>query len=126
MKSSKCPNHLPKAGNDLFGFLNKNGEIVFLPKPIEATEEFIENAQKKGGPLEKRFRFSGNCSKKGCGHWDKEKSKCSLVNNIISINNQSEEGELFPCSIRKECRWYAQEGALACFNCKHVARKLDT
>ena len=122
-QSSLCPSHAPKAGNILLGYVGKKGEINFLDQRLEVDQDFIDEAS-KGRDLGKRFRFAGNCSKNGCGHWDKEGSKCSLIAEINDRFQAKEVRALRSCSIRNQCVWFAQSGPEACTNCKYVIREM--
>jgi hypothetical protein len=120
-----CPSHAPKAGNILLGYVEEEGDINFLDNKIVVDQDFIDEAS-KGRDLNKRFRFAGNCSKSGCGHWDKNGSKCSLIKQINDRFQAKETNSLPNCSIRSQCVWYHQSGPEACTNCKFVIRDIRT
>lgn len=120
-----CPSHAPKAGNILLGYVEKEGTINFINNRLIVDQNFIDEAS-KGRDLSKRFRFAGNCSKNGCGHWDKNGSKCSLIKQINDRFETFEANSLPSCSIRNQCVWFHQSGSEACSNCTFVIRDIRT
>jgi hypothetical protein len=119
-----CPSYHCKPGASLIGIINEEGKVDYLNTPLVIDETFVTEA-KKGRNPDFRFRFSGNCAKTGCGQWQAEGSKCGLINKLID-GFGNEETALQPCPIRSKCRWYAQEGGLACANCNEVMRQSET
>ena len=120
-----CPSSMARPGASLFGIVNAEGKIDYLPQAITVDETFVEEAQ-KGRTPEARFRFAGNCAKSGCGQWDKEGHQCSLVGRIVNALERPIQAKLQDCAIRSRCRWFAQEGSLACANCNEVMRNIET
>ncbi|WP_439581754.1 hypothetical protein [Dyadobacter bucti] len=130
-ESLQCPSYIAKPGADLFGILGKDGKVEYLEEPIRIDKTFVEAAkvheEKTGRSAEERFRFSGKCIEGVCSQWSHENSHCSLVGRVIEAMNKKVEAEnsLMPCSIRHSCRWYAQQGALACANCNEIVRVVE-
>ncbi|MDQ1160017.1 hypothetical protein QE422_000385 [Chryseobacterium sp. SORGH_AS 447] len=115
----KCPSYIGKAGTQLFGVVNKDGRVQFIT-PLTVTEEFIKN----NGNLEQRFRFTGKCIEKGCGQWDEQELKCSLSGKVQQLT-VSETAEISFCPIRRQCRWFFQDGNKACFSCNEITRNME-
>lgn len=120
-----CPSYVAKPGATLFGIVNAEGKIDYLPEAVEIDKTFVDEA-KKGRTPEARFRFAGNCAKSGCHQWDKEGHNCSLVGRIVNALDRPVQAALQDCAIRDRCRWFAQEGASACANCNEVMRNIET
>jgi hypothetical protein len=130
-QSLSCPSYVAKPGVELFGIMDDGGEVRFLQETIVVDHVFIDEASKGGRP-EERFRFTGKCIERGCKQWDDTSKACTLARKLIDAFGNTPEKELIPfCPIRKRCRWFAQEGELACANCtpvfrNHEARALDS
>lgn len=130
-KSLQCPSYIAKPGADLFGIVSLDGKVEYLPEPIKIDKTFVEAAQvyeeATGRAAEERFRFSGKCIQGGCDQWSIEHASCSLVGRVIEAMNKKAEREEFlaPCAISTNCRWYSQQGALACANCNEIIRNIE-
>lgn len=120
-----CPSYIAKPGASLFGIVNAEGKIDYLPEAIKVDETFVTEA-KKGRSPESRFRFAGTCVKGSCHQWDHEGHQCSLVGNIVRALDKPIQAILQDCAIRSRCRWFAQQGSLACANCNEVMRNVET
>ncbi|WP_294301211.1 hypothetical protein [uncultured Chryseobacterium sp.] len=114
-----CPSYIGKAGAQLFGVVNKDGKVRFIT-PLTVTEEFIAT----NDHLEQRFRFTGKCIEKGCAQWNDQDLKCSLSEKI-RIPDIPEDTEIAFCPIRKQCRWFFQDGDKACFSCNEITRNME-
>jgi hypothetical protein len=68
-------------------------------------------------PPTRVFRFAARCEERKCSHYDG--TDCRLASRIVAMMT-SVTDVLPPCVIRRNCRWYAQEGAPACFRCPQV------
>jgi hypothetical protein len=63
------------------------------------------------------FRFASACAGTACKHF--HQSNCRLAKRIVQILPPAER--IPPsCAIRPTCRWFQQEGALACIRCSQV------
>jgi len=123
MSSLLCPSSIAKPGAALFGVQTAAGQIEYLEQPIVVDQTFVDKARQGRAP-EERFRFASNCAKSGCGHWDSGQSGCSLVGKVVDAMNRKAAETLGACAIRTNCRWYHQEGALACASCDEVVRNV--
>jgi hypothetical protein len=130
-KSLQCPSYIAKPGADLFGIVNPDGKVAYLDEPVKIDKTFVDAAkaheEETGKAAEERFRFSGKCIQGGCSQWSHAHASCSLVGRVIEAMNKKAEREelLAPCAIRTNCRWYAQQGALACANCNEIVRSVE-
>jgi len=116
--SAMCPSAPAEAGALLLGRFVPAGNLVFAAQPLPVTVEFIEAAS-EGGDLGKRFRFTSPCLKHGCSRW--QNGACIVgVAAARAAGQFPESAELPACVIRASCRWFEQQGALACRACPHV------
>lgn len=60
------------------------------------------------------FRIAAACATSACSHFDGE--DCRLASKLIHGATDRVKA-LPPCRIRRNCRWYVQEGKAACFVC---------
>ncbi len=90
-------------------------QVLHLPEPQPVTQELLALAEPVT-PTEV-FRFAAPCAEKGCSHFDD--SQCQLVQRIVEGVTAVEES-LPPCRIRRDCRWWQQEGKAACFRCTQI------
>jgi hypothetical protein len=63
------------------------------------------------------FRFAARCEEARCAHFDGQ--HCTLAQRIVETLEPVVDA-LPPCIIRASCRWYAEQGAEACFRCPQV------
>jgi hypothetical protein len=63
------------------------------------------------------FRLAATCAEQKCPHFDG--TDCRLATRVVRILPAVVD-TLPPCIIRKECRWYSQEGAAACKRCPEI------
>jgi hypothetical protein len=77
-------------------------EILALAAPLKPTEV---------------FRLAATCAEHKCPHFDG--SDCRLATRVAKMLPPVVDS-LPPCVIRKECRWFAQEGAAACMRCPEI------
>ncbi len=119
-----CPSYVCRPGVQLYGIVNSKGFIDYIKATIEIDETFVEEAH-KGREPEKRFRFAGNCAKRGCKHWESNERECSLIDKLVEAIDNAESGILQPCPIREKCRWFRQRKGLACAQCNEVIRNIE-
>ena len=63
------------------------------------------------------FRLAGTCAEHKCPHFDG--ADCRLATRVVQLMPPVVDA-LPPCLIRKQCRWYAQEGGAACTRCPEI------
>lgn len=119
-----CPSYISKPGAQLFGIQNSDGKISYLKESIPVDQTFVAAAQ-LGRPAEERFRFAGKCIERGCHQWSDTQQQCGLAGAIIARMNMPLSNASEHCPIRSRCRWFAQNGMLACANCSEIVRNLE-
>jgi len=114
-----CPSAQP--GMDrcrVLGVLQRDGPspvLQYLEQSLPATPEVLALA----APLKPTevFRLAATCAEHKCPHFDGV--NCRLASRIVRLLPPTVEA-LPPCTIRKECRWFLQEGAAACKRCPEI------
>jgi hypothetical protein len=117
--SKLCPSAQPGMEKcQVLGVVQRDGPtptLQFLNESLPATPEILAMAE----PLKPTevFRLSATCAEHKCPHFDGR--DCRLAARIVRML-PSVVDTLPPCTIRKECRWFAQEGAAACKRCPEI------
>lgn len=118
-KTTLCPSARPEWSNSkVFGVVGgtvENPHIAYIKKPQPVTKELMDLSDSVT-PTEV-FRIASPCAKKGCQHFDGK--DCGLAMRIVEQMSEVTE-ELPPCSIRRDCRWWQQEGKSACLRCPQI------
>ena len=116
-----CPSAPAAPGVRLLGMLGPDGRVYNLKSALTVDEGFLDSAA-KDGPVEARMRFASRCQTSGCAQWTG--SRCGVIDralaHIEAVLPLPENGALPPCTIRSDCRWYAQTGAKACGACSYI------
>jgi hypothetical protein len=79
-----------------------SAEVLAMAAPLNPTEV---------------FRLAAICEEHKCPHFDG--ADCRLASRIVQIMPAVVDS-LPPCIIRRDCRWYSQEGGAACKRCPEV------
>jgi hypothetical protein len=89
--------------------------LEYLNELLPATPEVLAMA----APLKpvEVFRLAATCAEHKCPHFDG--ADCRLATRIVQILPAAVD-TLPPCIIRKDCRWYSQEGGAACLRCPKI------
>ncbi len=117
--SKLCPSAQPGMDNcNVLGVVQNDGPkpmVLYLNKPLPATPDVLAMA----APLKPTevFRLSGTCAEHACPHFDGV--DCQLATRVARMLPAVVDA-LPPCIIRKDCRWFAQEGSAACLRCPEV------
>jgi len=102
----------------VLGVVDREGPqpmVLYLETPMPATPDVLAlSAPMK--PTEV-FRLSATCAEGGCPHYDGR--DCRLATRVVQMLPPVVD-RLPPCTIRKECRWFSQEGGAACQRCPQV------
>jgi hypothetical protein len=118
-KTTLCPSARPEPGESLvFGVIGgtvTEPRVAYLKQPQTMTEELIAKVS-PATPAEV-FRTASTCATNNCQHFDGK--DCRLATRIVAQFPIALE-ELPPCSIRRDCRWWQQEGKAACMRCPQV------
>jgi hypothetical protein len=117
--SKLCPSAQP--GMDqcrVLGVVCRDGQtpmLQYLNQPLLATPGVLATA----APLKPTevFRLAATCAEHSCPHFDG--ADCRLAARIVRILPAAVDA-LPACLIRKDCRWYSQEGGAACKRCPAV------
>ncbi|MGM3308753.1 nitrogen fixation protein [Anabaena sp. WFMT] len=118
-KTTLCPSARPESENSVvFGIISgtvAEPRVAYLKQPQPITDELIA----KASPITPAeiFRTAAPCAATGCQHFDGQ--DCRLATRIVE-NLPAATEELPPCSIRRDCRWWNQEGKAACMRCPQV------
>jgi hypothetical protein len=102
----------------LFGVVRRQGDearVETAARPLPA-DRLLPLVPPEVRPTEV-FRFAAPCAGDACAHFDGR--DCRLAMRIVA-RLPAVVRTLKPCSIRPTCRWFAQEGAAACFRCPQV------
>jgi hypothetical protein len=118
-KETLCPSARPELPESLvFGVIVGTVQepcVNYLKQPLPITDDLIALSAPVA-PTEV-FRTAATCMTKGCQHFDG--TNCRLAMRIVEQLPVVAE-ELPPCSIRRDCRWWQQEGKAACMRCPQV------
>ena len=113
-----CPSARCEEGAVVLGIIGGSGTVGYISPALPVSAEFAEHVRRDGSP-ERRFRFAAPCQRSGCENWTA--GRCGVIDDALTvaadIDVQSSEGHLPRCSIRRSCRWFAQNGADACKVC---------
>ena len=114
-----CPSAQPEMESSVvFGVVGGTPEeprVVHLVDPQPVTEELL--ALSGSVKPTEIFRFAAPCAGSACKHFDG--TNCHLAQKIVQILPTVEE-TLPPCRIRPNCRWWQQEGKVACLRCPQI------
>jgi hypothetical protein len=117
--SKLCPSAQPGMEScRVLGVVRHKGptpKLVYLNQFLSATPEVLALA----APLKPTevFRLAATCAERKCPHFDG--ADCQLATRVVQILPAVVDA-LPPCIIRKDCRWYFQEGEAACRRCPTI------
>ncbi len=114
-----CPSAHPEmARSRIFGVVGgtvQEPRVAYLEQTIPSSEG--TQALPQGVKPIEVFRIAATCVESSCRHFDGK--DCQLVARIVQILPAAADG-LPACRVRRDCRWYAQEGKPACLRCPQV------
>lgn len=114
-----CPSaRLENSNSVVFGIVSGSIEqpnIKYLQEAQPTTEELIALASPVT-PTEV-FRIAAACATNQCQHFDGQ--NCRLAQRIVTQLPTVTE-QLPACAIRRDCRWFQQEGKTACLRCPQI------
>jgi hypothetical protein len=115
----KCPSSPSHASEGLlFGVVLRDttrNSVAYLKHTTPITENLLASVH----PVrpEEVFRVAGQCVEKQCKHFDG--AHCRLAHRIVEVLEPVVDS-LPRCMIRPTCRWWAEQGASACFRCPSI------
>lgn len=118
-KTTLCPSARPEiAGSVVFGLIGgtvTEPKVTYLKQQLPVTDELLA----KAAPVTPTeiFRTAAPCASKKCQHFDGK--DCRLATRVAE-KLPAVVTELPPCSIRRDCRWWQQEGKAACMRCPQI------
>jgi hypothetical protein len=119
-----CPSAQPDMeGAQVLGVVDRqSGEprLSYLNGMVPVTPELLD-ASGAVPPLAV-MRLAARCEQQRCTHFDG--SACTLAVRIVE-NLEQVCDALPPCAIRRNCRWYAEQGQAACFRCPQIVTRSD-
>jgi hypothetical protein len=114
-----CPSARPTLDKSVvFGVISGTVDIprvVYLKQAQTVTQELIEKVHPVT-PAEV-FRAASPCEASACQHFDG--ANCRLATRVTE-QLPAVAAVLPPCAIRRDCRWWQQEGSAACLRCPQV------
>lgn len=118
-KTTLCPSARPELADSIvFGLVGGKAiqaRVTYLKQPLPVTDELLAKASPVT-PTE-IFRTAAPCASKDCQHFDGK--DCRLATRVAE-KLPAVVKELPPCFIRRDCRWWQQEGKAACLRCPQV------
>jgi hypothetical protein len=115
----RCPSAQPGMGDvQVLGVVMRDADaprLAYLDEPVVATPEMLALAEPAG--VSQVFRLSARCEELKCTHFDG--TRCQLAVRIASMLPEVVD-TLPACNIRRECRWFRQEGRAACVRCPQI------
>lgn len=117
--SKLCPSAQPGMDRcQVLGVVQRDGPrpmLLYLKTPVAATPDVLAMA----APLKPTevFRLSATCATDGCPHYDG--TDCRLATRVVQLLPPAVDS-LPPCTIRRDCRWFSQEGGAACLRCPEI------
>ena len=93
--------------------------LSYLNQEVEVDAALL--AKSGSVPPTVVFRFAAPCVESRCTHFDGQ--VCRLAARVVEQLEPTVD-KLPPCTIRKTCRWYGQEGMPACTRCPQVVTRV--
>jgi hypothetical protein len=113
-----CPSSTLDHATHLLGVVGPDGKVHYVSPALPVDDDFRATAGARGS-AEARFRFAGPCVESGCRQWTG--SRCGVIDSVVEQAAGVElHTDLRPCTVRRDCRWFAQQGAAACHVCPLV------
>lgn len=115
-----CPSARPETKNSaVFGVVAGTVDqprVNYFKQPQPVVTEELFSVTSPVTPTEV-FRISAECAGDGCQHFDGQNCRLATrIGNQLPVVTET----LPPCSIRRDCRWWQQEGKSACMRCPQV------
>ena len=114
-----CPSAPCSPDALLLGRIGSDHRVRYLGHRMNVGKGFVDAAN-QGATPEGRFRFADRCVESSCKQWSDGRCKVADLAIHILSDLKHEEERLPKCSIRSDCRWFSQSGAMACSVCSMV------
>ncbi len=117
-----CPSAQPDMGGSrLFAVVSGTVEqplAAYLAKALQVTPQLLAMT----GPVEPTeiFRFAAPCARQACVHFDG--TYCQLAKRVAQYMPAVVD-RLPACPIRSRCRWFREQGGVACKACPAIVTK---
>jgi hypothetical protein len=115
-----CPSAQPEMdGVVVFGVVGGSAaepRVGYLTERLPVTPELLALTGDVA-PAEV-FRFGAPCAGTGCRHFDG--NSCRLASKLVQLAPAPGASSLPACTLRRDCRWWRQEGKAACTRCPLV------
>ena len=114
-----CPSAQPEIADCVaFGVVGGTAaqpRVAWLERPVPLTQELLGLA----GPVHPTevLRLAAPCQEGACCHFDG--TDCRLATRLVQLLPAVTE-PLPPYQIRADCRWFLQEGRMACKRCPQI------
>lgn len=122
-RQALCPSAPPEQpGASIFGVAGGSvagPRISYLRQPLPVVASVLELAE----PADPRevFRAAAPCAESACQHF--AQGECSLAARVAEFLPVVVDA-LPACPIRRDCRWFRQEGRAACERCPQIVTLL--
>src|SRR5262245_4710670 len=106
------------ADAQVLGVVSRDGaapQIAYVNERVAATPDLLEAAAP--AHVSQVFRLAARCEERKCMHFDG--ARCQLAVRIAKLMPEVVDA-LPPCAIRRDCRWFRQEGRAACLRCPQI------
>lgn len=122
MSAQTCPSYAAVPGALLLGRLGDDGTINLLRTPLPVDEGFLTILREQNVDVDAAYRFAGPCHQGRCTRWSD--GQCQVARQVTDLiaDNHPPPADLPECGIREGCRWFRQQGPIACTACALVIR----
>lgn len=108
-----CPSHPVETAKVVIGQRTAGGVLAFFSEPLpfpDVAREVVSHER-----LHREVRLAGPCVMSACSYWV---GSCQLGRFVTESAGDSDTAP--ECSIRGQCRWFAENGEDACGACSSV------
>lgn len=99
---------------------NSERRVSYLNGLAPVTQQLLDAvAPAQTGEV---LRIAARCEASRCGHFDGQ--TCTLGARVAALLPEVVD-RLPPCTIRRSCRWYSEQGAPVCLRCPQIVTQVD-
>ena len=114
-----CPSASPSQPDakviGIVGGSARDPRVSYLRRPLPVIGSILDLAH--GVDPREVFRTAAPCAEAACQHFDG--TDCTLASRLVALAPTAVD-ELPHCPIRRNCRWFQQEGRAACERCPQI------